>query len=211
MYKEARAIFRYDYGILHLNLKAYENLGLSKPIVIKLVSCCPSLLIGDIDPKFSGVLERFKVLGIKNDEIGGFLSGKNMYDWGTILETLNFLDRVGYTKEQLGNLVKENPALLFPGSGKKKILPKINCLKNWLGYPLESIVAFPAYLCYDMERINHRFSMYAWLRERGAAEAMLSLSTILACSDARFANYFVEVHPEGSAEGASQKKSLLSI
>ncbi|XWS16052.1 hypothetical protein CRYUN_Cryun34aG0052800 [Craigia yunnanensis] len=352
MYKEASDIFGYDYGLLALKLQAYENLGLSRPIVIKLVSCCSSLLVGSVDAEFAGVLERFKVLGMKNDEIGGFLSGKGMYDWGRMVDTLNFLDRVGYTEEQLGNLFKTNLALLFLGSGKKvyvlfgrllklglrmnevyslfmqnshilsvnctknlckaldflfdiamrvediahivsthmelmgscslkgpktvcrelnvkkdelcqiikedplkwfsvasksevqsrgqvaskdpskylektafllrlgylensnemlkalkqfrgrgdqlqerfdclvnagldcnvvknliKHAPmvlnqskavidkKIDCLKNWLGYPLESVVAFPAYLCYDMERINHRFSMYVWLRE----------------------------------------------
>ncbi|XP_022715433.1 transcription termination factor MTEF18, mitochondrial-like isoform X2 [Durio zibethinus] len=398
MYKEAREIFGYDYGVLALELQVYENLGLSKPTVIKLVSCCPSLLVGGVDSEFAGFLERIKVLGIKNDEIGGYLSVKGMYDWGRMLDTLNFLDRIGYTKEQLGDLFKTNPAVLFQGSGKKVyvlfgrllklglkmnevyslfmqnphilsvkctknlckaldflfdismgiedivhivsthmelmgscslkgpktvcrelnvkkdelcqiikedplkwfsvasksgfqssvqvastdpsnylektafllrlgylensdemlkalkqfrgrgdqlqerfdclvnagldcndvknlirhapmvlnqsrdvIEKKIDCLKNWLGYPLESVVAFPAYLCYDMERINHRFSMYVWLRERGAAKAMLSLSTILACSDARFVKYFVKVHPEGPTKWEGIKKSLHSI
>ncbi|XP_012484771.1 transcription termination factor MTEF18, mitochondrial [Gossypium raimondii] len=395
MYKESREIFEYDYGILASKLKAYENLGLSKAIVIKLVSCCPSLLVGGVDAEFAAVLEWFKELGMKKDEIGGFVSGKGIYDWGRMLDTLDFLDRVGYTDEQLHNLLKTNPALLFQGSGKKvyvlfgrllklglkmnevyslfmqnphilsvkctknfckaldflfdivmqtedivhivstrmelmgsyslkgpktvcrelnvkrdelcqiikedplkwfdvaskskiqssirvaskdpstflektaflsrlgylensdemlkalkqfrgrgdqlqerfdclvnagldsnvvknliKQAPmvlnqskdllekKIDCLTNWLGYPLESVVAFPAYLCYDMERINQRFSMYAWLRERGAAKSMLSLSTILACSDARFVKYFVLVHPEGPAKWDSLKNSL---
>ncbi|MBA0753202.1 hypothetical protein Gogos_022135 [Gossypium gossypioides] len=395
MYKESREIFEYDYGILASKLKAYENLGLSKAIVIKLVSCCPPLLVGGVDAEFAAVLEWFKELGMKKDEIGGFVSGKGIYDWGRMLDTLDFLDRVGYTDEQLHNLLKTNPALLFQGSGKKvyvlfgrllklglkmnevyslfmqnphilsvkctknfckaldflfdiamqtedivhivstrmelmgsyslkgprtvcrelnvkrdelcqiikedplkwfdvaskskiqssvrvaskdpstflektaflsrlgylensdemlkalkqfrgrgdqlqerfdclvnagldsnvvknliKQAPmvlnqskdllekKIDCLTNWLGYPLESVVAFPAYLCYDMERINQRFSMYAWLRERGAAKSMLSLSTILACSDARFVKYFVLVHPEGPAKWDSLKNSL---
>ncbi|MBA0767358.1 hypothetical protein Gotri_016250 [Gossypium trilobum] len=395
MYKESREIFEYDYGILASKLKAYENLGLSKATVIKLVSCCPSLLVGGVDAEFAAVLEWFKELGMKKDEIGGFVSGKGIYDWGRMLDTLDFLDRVGYTDEQVHSLLKTNPALLFQGSGKKvyvlfgrllklglkmnevyslfmqnphilsvkctknfckaldflfdivmqtedivhivstrmelmgsyslkgpktvcrelnvkrdelcqiikedplkwfdvaskskiqssirvaskdpstflektaflsrlgylensdemlkalkqfrgrgdqlqerfdclvnagldsnvvknliKQAPmvlnqskdllekKIDCLTNWLGYPLESVVAFPAYLCYDMERINQRFLMYAWLRERGAAKLMLSLSTILACSDARFVKYFVLVHPEGPAKWDSLKNSL---
>ncbi|XP_021293642.1 transcription termination factor MTEF18, mitochondrial-like [Herrania umbratica] len=398
MYKVAREIFGYDYGVLALKLQAYEILGLSKPTVIKLVSCCPSLLVGGVDTEFAGALEKLKVLGIKNDDIGGYLSGKGMYDWGRMLDMLNFLDRVGYNEEQLGNLFKTNPALLFEGSGKKVyvlfgrliklglrmnevhslfkqnphilsvkctknhlkaldflfdiamdtediahivsrhvelmgscslkgpktvcrelnvekeelcqiikedplkwfslaskskvqssgqvaskdtskylektafllrlgylensdemlkalkqfrgrgdqlqerfdclvnagldcnvvkklirhapmvlnqskdvIEKKIDCLKNWLGYPLESVVAFPAYLCYDMERISRRFSMYVWLRERGAAKPKLSLSTLLACSDARFVKYFVDVHPKGPAKWESLNKSLHSI
>ncbi|KAE8734225.1 protein PHR1-LIKE 1-like [Hibiscus syriacus] len=397
MYKEVREIFGYDYGKLALELQAYENLGLSKPIVIKLVSYCPSLLVGCVNADFAAVLERFEALGMKKDEIGGFVSGKGMYDWSRMLDALDFLERVGYTKEQLRDLFKTNPTLLFQGSGKKvyvlfgrllklglemnkvyslfmlnphilsvngtknlckaldflfdiamqseditcivsahmelmglyslkgpktvcrelnvkkdelcqiikanpikwftlasksevqcsmqvaqkhpstylektafllrlgylensdemlkalkkfrgrgdqlqerfdclvnagldsnvvknliKHAPmvlnqskevlekKIDCLKNWLGYPIESVVAFPTYLCYEMERINQRFLMYAWLRERGAAKAMLSLSTILACSDTRFVKYFVEVHPEGPAKWESLKKSSSS-
>ncbi|TYJ17876.1 hypothetical protein E1A91_A09G084000v1 [Gossypium mustelinum] len=381
-----------DYGIPRIKMgKMYKD----KPIIIKLVSCCPSLLVGGVDAEFAAVLEWFKELGMEKDEIGGFVSGKGIYDWGRMLDTLDFLDRVGYTDEQLHNLLKTNPALLFQGSGKKvyvlfgqllklglkmnevyslfmqnphillvkctknffkaldflfdiamqtedivhivstrmelmgsyslkgpktvcrelnvkrdelcqiikedplkwfdvaskskiqssiqvaskdpstflektaflsrlgylensdemlkalkqfrgrgdqlqerfdclvnagldsnivknliKQAPmvlnqlkhllekKIDCLTNWLGYLLESVVAFPAYLCYDMERINQRFSMCAWLRERGAAKLMLSLSTILACSDARFVKYFVLVHPEGPAKWDSLKNSL---
>ncbi|OMO70441.1 Mitochodrial transcription termination factor-related protein [Corchorus capsularis] len=396
LYKEARGIFGYDHGVLALKLQAYENLGLSKATVINLVSCCPSLLVGGVDAEFAGVLKRLKVFGIKSDEIGGYLSDKGRYDWGRMLDVLNFLDRLGYTEEQFGNLLKTNPALLFEGSGKKVyvlfgrliklglrmnevyslfvqnpnilsvkctknifkaldfliyiameteditdtvathmelmgscslksprtvcmelniekeelcqivkedplkwfslaasakskvqssrkavskdtsryhekarfllrlgylensdemlkalkqfrgradqlqerfdclvnagfdpsvvknlirrapmvlsqskglIEKKLDCVKNLLGYPLETIVPFPAYLGYDLERINHRLSMYVWVRERGAAKPMLSLSTILACSNSRFVKYFVNVHPEGPSKWESIKRS----
>jgi hypothetical protein len=95
------------------------------------------------------------------------------------------------------NIVKQAPMVL--NQTKDVIEKKIDCLRNYLAYPLESVVAFPAYLCYDMERISQRFSMDVWLRERGAAKPTLSLSTLLACSDARFVRYFVDVHPEGPA------------
>lgn len=386
MYKEEDEIFGYDYGILALKLQAYENLGLSRPTVIKLVSCCPSLLIGGVNGEFVKVLERLKGLELESDWIGGYLSSKSTYNWNRMLDTVDFLHKVGYGEEQMRNLFKTNPALLFEGSGKKvyvlfsqflklglkmneiyslfihnpeilsgkcvknllravnflleiglgtedianiisthiqllgsctlkgpktmckelkvgrdglcqimkedslkllslaskskikiseqasSLVPskhlekttfllrlgyiensdemtkalkqfrgrpdqlqerfdclvqagldcntvtnivkhapmvlnqsreviekKIDCLRNYLGYPLESVVAFPAYLCYDMERISQRFSMYVWLRERGAAKPTLSLSTLLACSDARFERYFVDVHPEGPA------------
>jgi hypothetical protein len=58
MYKEIKEIFEYDHGILALKLQAYETLGLSRPIVIKLISCCPSLLIGGVKSEFVKVLER---------------------------------------------------------------------------------------------------------------------------------------------------------
>ncbi|XP_031280770.1 transcription termination factor MTEF18, mitochondrial-like [Pistacia vera] len=394
MYKEAREIFGYDYGILSSKLQAYENLGLSRNTVIKLVSCCPSLLIGDVDDQFIKVLEKLKGLGFKNDWIGGYLSGKSTYNWNRTVDTMEFLEKVGYREEQLCDLFKTNPGLVFEGSGRKVYLlvgqllklglkmneiyclfmqkpqllsgkctknllqavgflveigmrmenianivskhaelmgscslkgPKTVCsslkvnrdglcqiikddplklfhlasktkikiyeqaelqnpskhlekttfllrlgyvenseemtkalkkfrgrgdqlqerfdclveagldtnivrriikhapmvlnqskeviekkmdfLKNCLGFPIDSVVAFPSYLCYDLERINHRFTMYVSLRERGAAKPKLSLSTILACSDAKFVKYFVDVHPEGPAIWESIRKS----
>lgn len=394
MYKEAREIFGYDYGLLTLKLQAYENLGLSQMAVIKLVSCCPSLLVGGVDSEFIKVLQKLNRVGFKNDWIGGYVSGEDSYNWKRMLDTMDFLDKVGHSEEQLRNLFKTNPALVFEGSGKKVyvvfgrllklglkmsevyslfrqnpqilsakcaknlfravdillcigmgaedignivstqinlfcssslkgpktlckelkvkedslcqiiredplklfklasksevksteqlaseypskklekaafllrlgfvensdemtkalkrfrgrgdqlqerfdcliqagldynaalslikhapmvlnqtkdvIEKKIDCLTNCLGYPLESVITFPAYLCYDLERINHRFKMYVWLIDRGAAKPTLSLSTILACSDARFVKYFVDVDPEGPAVWESLRTS----
>ncbi|VVA22679.1 PREDICTED: mRNAion termination [Prunus dulcis] len=390
MYKEAKEIFGYDYGVLALKLQAYENLGISKATVIKLVSCCPLLLVGGVNSDFVKVHEKLKRLGLGMDWIGGYASGNSTYNWDRMFDTMDFLDKVGYTEEQMCVLFELNPALLLEGSGKNvyvlfgrllklglemnevyslfmqnpqvlsvkcmknlllavdflfeigmgteemadivandveflssssfkrpktvckdlkvkrdgllqmikedphKVLTlaskskgknqlisplpskhlektsflvrlgyiensdemmkalkkfrgrgdqlqerfdclvqagldcnvvsnivkqaphvlnqskdviemKISCLTNCLRYPLDSVVAFPAYLCYDMDRINLRFSMYAWLREKGAAKPMLSLSTLLACSDARFVKYYVDVHPEGPAMWESFK------
>ncbi|KAH7838811.1 hypothetical protein Vadar_031456 [Vaccinium darrowii] len=397
IYKEAIEVFRYDYGILDSKLKAYEELGLSKSTVIKLVSCCPCLLVGNINKELMGLVEKLKAFGFGNDWIGGYLSSRSSYNWTRILETMGFLGEVGYSQPQMGSLFKTNPGLLSEGSGKriymlvgrllklglkmseiysfflqnpqilsakcaknvcqavcflyeigmetegiasivatniqtlgaislnrsrtvlkklevekdtlclmikedplmflslvaksdvdsieqecsknqsrfvekttfllklgyvenseemtkalkkfrgrgdqlqdrfdclvqagldsnvvanmikhapsvinqsKDILEKkIDCLRNCLGYPLESIKVFPSYLGYDLGRINLRFSMYAWLRERGAAKPTLSLSTILACSDARFVRDLVEKDPEGPAKWGSLKKSASS-
>lgn len=393
MYKEAREIFGYDCGVLTSKLQAYEYLGLSKGTVVKLVSCCPWLLIGGVNNELVKFLEKLKYLGLGMDWIGGYASDNCTYNWNRMLDTMDFLDDVGYTKQQMCSLFERNPALLLEGSGKnvyvlfgrllklglemnevyslfmqypqvlsvkstryllqaldylievgmgtdeiadvvvsdleflsssrlkrpstvrrelkvgrdgllqviredprkllrlaskskattskqvvsqvpynhlektsflmrlgyaenseemikalKKfrgrgdqlqerfdclveagldcnvvmnmikqapmvlnqskdmIVKKIACLTSCIGYPLESLEAFPAYLCYDMDRINLRFSMYSWLREKRAAKPMLSLSTLLACSDARFAKYYVDIHPEGPIMWESLKK-----
>lgn len=393
MYKEAREVFAYDYGLLASKLRAYENLGLGKGTVIKLVSCCPSLLIGQICTGFFKVLEKLSRLGIGKDWIGGYISCRSTYNWNRMLDTMDFLAKVGYTEIQMHNLFKSNPSLLLEDSGKKvyvlfgrlvklgvkmdeaysmfkqhpEILSgkylknilravdflfdiglgaedvaclvshhilllgsctlkgpktvctelkvgkeglcqiirddpsklftlasksklkisehvscpdpakhlekttfllklgylensdemakalkqfrgrgdqlqerfdclvkagldcnvvtniirhapmvlnqskdvlqeKIDCLRNCLGYPLDTIVAFPSYLCYKMERIKTRFSMYRWLRDKGASKPNLSLSSVLVCSDARFVKYFVDVHPEGPTMWESFKK-----
>ena len=395
MYKEVQAIFRCDFGVLGSKFRAYEELGLSRSTVVKLVSCCPRLLVGGVNSEFVMVLDRLRGLGFENDWIGAYLSGKSSYNWQRMHDTIDFLEKVGYSEEQMSFLFKTYPELLFESSGKKvyvlvgrllklglkmkevlslflqnpKILSKkcaknlwqavgflfeigmeiediasmvfshvqllcsyslkspetvlkslnvgredlcqflkedpsallslasksktnimehatfhnaskhfekttfllrlgyvensdemlkalklfrgrgdqlqerfdclvqagldcnvvsnmikqapsvlnqtkyviekkINCLRNCLGYPLQSVVAFPSYLCYDMERIDLRFSMYEWLRDKGAAKSNLSLSTILACSDARFVKYFVDVHPEGPAQWERLRKSL---
>lgn len=395
MYKEVQAIFRYELGLLGSKVRAYEGLGLSRSTVIKLVSCCPWLLVGGVNSQFVMVLKRVKGLGFESDWIGGYLSGKSSYNWKRMHDTIDFLEKVGYSEEQMVSLFKTNPELLFEGSGKKfyvligrllklgfkmkgvlslflqnpqilskkcvknlwqavgflfeigmkvedivsivsshvqllcscslkgprtvlrslkvgreglcqiikedpsellslaskskinsmehvtcqnpskhlekttfllrlgyvensdemfkalklfrgrgdqlqerfdclvqagldcnvvsnmikqapsvlnqtkyVIEKKIDCLRNCLGYPLQSVVAFPSYLCYDIERINLRFSMYVWLRDKGAAKSNLSLSTILACSDARFVKYFVDVHPEGPAQWERLRKLL---
>ncbi|GAV76237.1 mTERF domain-containing protein [Cephalotus follicularis] len=394
IYLEAKEIFGFDCGVLAVKFKAYENLGLSRITVIKLVSCCPPLLIGGVDREFVRLVEKLNGLCIQNDWVGGYLFAKGTYNWNRTVETMTFLDRVGYSEDQLRSLFKTNPALVFEGSGKnvyvlfgrllklglnmnevyslfmenpqilspkclKNLLhgmgflfdirmemedianivtthielmgscllkgpktvckelkvkrdglcqiikedplkffslaskskikldkliasrdprkhaekaefllrlgyvenseeltkalkqfrgrgdqlqerfdclveaglphniassiikkapmvlnqtkdvieKKIDCLKNYIGYPVESVVACPAYLCYDLKRITHRFIMYAWLRERAVAKPMLSLSTIISCSEARFVKYFVQVDPEGPAMWKSLKTS----
>ncbi|XP_043693388.1 transcription termination factor MTEF18, mitochondrial-like [Telopea speciosissima] len=406
MFKEGAEIFRYDFGVLASKLQAYEELGLSKPTVIKLVICCPRFLIGSVNMDFFQVLEKLKGLGMKQDWIKGYLSDNRTYDWNKMLGTMCFLEEVGFNSKDMGKLFKTHPGFLLEGSGKKiyilvglllklglvmnevlfllkqhprilagnfasnlceavhfmseigietedigkivstntqllgsysllkprtvlkklkinpdklceiikddpqklislasqskissieevpgldrrhkvavddgrhllekttflvrlgfiensdemlkalkqfrgrgdqlqerfdclvnsgldchdvsnmiKVAPsvlnqtkdviekKIDYLVNCLGYPLESVVSFPSYLCYDIERIRLRFSMYIWLRERGAAKPMFALSTILACSDARFVRYFVTRHPEGPNEWERLKKSMSS-
>lgn len=393
MYKEARQIFRYEYGVLDLKLRAYEELGLSKSMVIKLVICCPSLLIGGVNAMFLQVLEELKSFGIEYNCIQKRLSDKNTYHWDRMLETLAFLNEMGCSKNDIGILLKNYPGFLFDDSGRKvyvlvsllmklgvgmneildlllqhprivagnfsknlwqaihflyeigmetedigrivqthphvlgscvslrkpqvvlsklnigceqlcdlikmdpiflsnlasrskfRLLPgsdkdhektafllrlgfvensdemtkalkqfrgrgdqlqdrfdclvntgldchdvsnmiktspsvlnqsreviemKIDHLINSLGYPLESVIPFPTYLCYDIERIKLRFSMYNWLRVRGAVRPVVALSTILACSEARFMKYVVSLHSEGPEVWERLKKQSCS-
>lgn len=110
-------------------------------------------------------------------------------------ERFDCLVRAGLGVNAVSGLVKQAPMVL--NQSKDVIEKKIDYLTNHLGYPLETIVSFPTYLCYDKRRIMQRFSMYAWLKVKAGSNKMLSLSTLLACSDARFVKYFVDVHPEG--------------
>ncbi|XP_073156818.1 transcription termination factor MTEF18, mitochondrial-like [Henckelia pumila] len=123
-------------------------------------------------------------------------------------ERFDCLVQAGLDFNAVMSMVKQAPTLL--NQTKDVLEKKINCLKNYLGYPVDSIASFPSYLCYDMERIILRFSMYLWLREKGSAKPSLSLGTLLACSEARFVRYFVIVHPEGPFMWENLKKYLAS-
>lgn len=123
-------------------------------------------------------------------------------------ERFDCLVEAGLDCNVASDIIKQAPTVL--NQSKDVIQKKIDCLKHCLGYPLESIIAFPAFLGYDLDRINLRFSMYAWLRKKGAAKPMLTLSTILACSDKRFEKYFVNVHPEGPSMWECLKSSAPS-
>ncbi|ONK81868.1 uncharacterized protein A4U43_C01F33690 [Asparagus officinalis] len=404
MYKEGMEIFRYDFGVLSLKLQAYERLGLSKPTIIKLVTCCPALLVGDINVDFLSVLEKLKNFGVELDWIRGSLSDKSKYEWNRILEMLRFLDGIGCNKKELSMFIKEHPRFVFDDSGKKiyilvavllklglkreeillffeqypriltgsftknlwrsvqflseigmeskdiasivskhaqalgsayclqpklvlensnmsakklcevikkdpsqfsvltsrrktsstplpkiegtflkektafllklgfvensdemakalskfrgrgdqlqerfdclvnagldchtvsemvRLVPpvlnqstdvvqkKLDYLLNDLGYTLESLVAFPTFLCYNLEKIKLRFAMYKWLKENGVVIATknrkmvsstVALSTLLACSDARFVKYVVSLHPGGAKVWERLKSSSL--
>ncbi|XP_042419053.1 transcription termination factor MTEF18, mitochondrial-like [Zingiber officinale] len=401
MYKEETEIFRYDFGVLHSKLCAYEALGLSKPTMINLVTCCPSLLVGGVNANFHKVLGKLKSLGIELDWIRGCLSDKSFYNWKWILGMLNFLDGIGCDKNELSSLVRNNPNFVFDDSGKKiyivvaillklglrksnilvlfvqypqilagnftknllqsvhflaeigmlsddiasilsshaqvlgscsckkpdvvltdlnvskitlceiikedpsqfgtlvskkkvdvlifrnmdghflqektnfllklgfiensdemakalgkfrgrgdqlqerldvlvnagldcntvsqmiKAVPailnqsidsiekKIDFLLNHMGYSIESLVDFPAFLCYNIDKIKLRFTMYAWLKERKvttprkAVHSNVALSTILACSDTRFVKYVVNLHPDGPNEWEKLKLGFI--
>lgn len=388
MYLEACEIFSYDFGVLQRKLRAYKESGLSRSTVIQLVTCCPSLLVGDVNEDLVEIFNRLRRLELGDDLIGGYVSSKGNCSWRRVLDTMCFLDEAGYDARGLQVLIKKSPALLFEGPGKqiyvligrllkfglkmneayalflenpdllspkcvknlckalyflfeigmekdvvaeivvhhikllslhslkgpktvvrdfkgdksrlrqviteeplklftlasksniksfensgklsektaflvrlgyiknsdemthalKKfrgrgdqlqerfdclveagldcnvvsnmikqaptvlnqskdvLITKLNFLKN-IGYPVESIENFPSYLCYETTRISLRFSMYEWLRKIGSAKPMLSVSTLLACSDARFKKYFVDIHPEGPAIWESLRKS----
>ncbi|XP_020235283.1 transcription termination factor MTEF18, mitochondrial-like [Cajanus cajan] len=383
IYQQAKEVFGYPSGLLLSKFRGYENLGLSRSMVIKLVVCCPSLLVGETCSELVMVLDWLKKIGIEHDWIGNYLSCLKTYESRRMLDAMEFLHKVGYSEEQMHNLFKENPALLLEGlekvyvflgrafklglnknviyssfieyphilsnkcvknllgvigflysigmdtdgisnilsnhmqllsahplkgpksvclqlkirktdlcqiikddplklislasklkqnstvqlscdepskhldkttfllklgyaenseemakavkkfrgrgdqlqerfdclveagldyniaikmiqrapmilnQNKVVIQKKIDFLRNILGYPLDCIVSFPAYLCYDLERIMLRFSMYAWVAERKASKPMMTLSTILACSNEKFVKYVVNVHPEG--------------
>ncbi|XP_078444066.1 transcription termination factor MTEF18, mitochondrial-like [Wolffia australiana] len=110
-------------------------------------------------------------------------------------ERFDCLVAAGLDCHAVAAIVKEAPPMLNQRTAVLR--QKIEYLVNDLGYPVESLLSFPTYLCYSPRRIKLRFAMHGWLKQRGKGKEMVSLSTILAGSNARFVNYFVNRHPDG--------------
>ncbi|KAL5545481.1 hypothetical protein UlMin_005168 [Ulmus minor] len=119
IYKEALEVFRYEYGILMSKLVAYENLGLTQSIVVKLIVCCPRLLIGDVNVDFVKVLEEMNSLGLEVSWVVGNLLEGISYNWRRMLEFLFTFSKIGFSKEQLVELISKSPVILFEGSGDR--------------------------------------------------------------------------------------------
>ncbi|KAL5707900.1 hypothetical protein ACHQM5_018751 [Ranunculus cassubicifolius] len=121
-------------------------------------------------------------------------------------ERFDCLVNAGLDVHVVSNMIRLAPPVL--NQTKDLIETKINYLVNDVGFPITSLEKFPMYLGYNMEKITLRLSMYKWMKERGRRTQ--TLSSILACSDARFLKYYVNIHPDGPAEWERLQKSLSS-
>lgn len=135
MYLKEKEIFGYEPGSLGWKLLAYEDLGLTKGSVIRVVAISPSLLIGDLNQNFVQLLEELKSLGIGCNWIVGQLSENNLYNWSKMLRVLYFFSEVVLDKEELGGLFERNSDFLLDASGYRAysligVLLKLGCAMN---------------------------------------------------------------------------------
>ncbi|KAG8646836.1 hypothetical protein MANES_09G033000v8 [Manihot esculenta] len=121
VYKEAGEIFRYDYGALAMKLKAYEELGLDRSFMAKMIVFFPSLLIGDVNVDFIESLEILRKGGIKLHWIEEHLSENSSYNWSHLHATLYLFSKTGYSYEQIGVLISQHPGIIFEGSGDRTL------------------------------------------------------------------------------------------
>ncbi|XP_027069628.1 transcription termination factor MTEF18, mitochondrial isoform X2 [Coffea arabica] len=114
----------------------------------------------------------------------------------------------GFSKKDVAEMVKESPNIL--NLSKDAIETKIEFLVNDLGYPVSILRKFPPCISYKIERIKLRLTMYNWLKDQGAVEPNLALSTVLATADKLFIKTYVEQHPEGPAVYERLKQTICS-
>lgn len=123
-------------------------------------------------------------------------------------ERFDCLVKAGLQRKDVCEMLRGSPQIL--NQTKNVIEMKIHFLLNELGYPISSLVTFPSYLAYTVERVKLRLSMYNWLVVQGTAEPMLALSTIVACSDKKFIKQFVDHHPRGPQVWQELKEKIYS-
>lgn len=132
IYREAREVFSFGHGVLASKLKALEELGLCRTSVIKLVIATPVVLVRDPNVELK-ILEWLDDIGIQRDWISQFLSAKKSYDWRKMVRVPQFFINLGFTKEGVGKLVRQNPDFLLDGSGKMLFTAVLMMLKAGCG------------------------------------------------------------------------------
>lgn len=107
----------------------------------------------------------------------------------------DFLVKTGLDPEHVVQMITMAPHVL---NQKIHVLEsKISFLVNDMGYPLSTLVIFPSFLSFTVERTKLRFLMYNWLLEKGVIATGLALSTLLATADKHFVKRYVVRHPMG--------------
>ena len=107
----------------------------------------------------------------------------------------DFLVKTGLDPEHVVQMITMAPHVL---NQKIHVLEsKISFLVNDMGYPLSTLVFFPSFLSFTVERTKLRFLMYNWLLEKGVIATGLALSTLLATADKHFVKRYVVRHPMG--------------
>ncbi|XP_004493712.1 transcription termination factor MTEF18, mitochondrial-like [Cicer arietinum] len=119
----------------------------------------------------------------------------------------DFIVKAGLTREDVCRMIRVSPQILNQNTDRVKM--KIEYLVKE-GYSVSDLVTFPSYLSYTPIRFKLRMSMYNWLKEQGAAEQGLALSTIIACTDKVFIQQYVNRHPSGLQVWEDLQKEIQS-
>ncbi|XP_065857409.1 transcription termination factor MTEF18, mitochondrial-like isoform X2 [Euphorbia lathyris] len=121
IYEQAGQVFRYEYGVLALKLKAYEELGFEQSFMAKMIVCSPYLLIGDVNVDFIKSMEILRKGGRQCCWIEQHLSENSSINWSQLHTLLNLLRNTAYSEEDLSLLLSRHPGIVFESSGEKTL------------------------------------------------------------------------------------------
>lgn len=123
-------------------------------------------------------------------------------------ERFDCVMKFGLDRKDVIEMAKTSPQIF---NQKKEVLEmKIDFCVNDLGCPVSYLVAFPSYLSYKIPRVKLRVTMYNWLKEEGGIGAVLSLSTVIACTEHFFLKKYVKLHPKGLEVWQDRKEKIYS-
>uniref|UniRef100_A0A0E0AIN8 Uncharacterized protein n=1 Tax=Oryza glumipatula TaxID=40148 RepID=A0A0E0AIN8_9ORYZ len=141
-----------------------------------------------------GKLEFLKSIGYGENEIATKIIAVLHSNRDTLQERFDCLLERGLEYKMLCQIVSVFPKIL--NQGKKMLNDKLNYMTKELGYSVEYLELFPAFLCFDLEnRVKPRYTMLRWLRENGLLRRTLAPATVLANSEKRFISNLYNVHP----------------
>lgn len=118
IYKEAPEIFGYGPGVLESKLQLFDEVGLDRVTLVNVIYSNPYLLVGNVDREFLRFLEKLKSAGIEHDWIWKQLLKGISYNWSHLFEVLLLFIKLGFSEDQLGKVIGDNPELLFETSGR---------------------------------------------------------------------------------------------
>ncbi|CAN6205395.1 unnamed protein product [Urochloa humidicola] len=139
-------------------------------------------------------LEFLKSIGYGENEIATKIIPVLHSTKDFLQERFDYLLERGVEYTMLCRILTVFPKVL--NQGKDVLNEKLNYLTEELGYCIEYLDCFPAFLCFDLEnRVKPRYTMLRWLREHGLLRKHLAPATVLANSEKRFITTLYLVHP----------------
>ncbi|KAK0584410.1 hypothetical protein LWI29_012850 [Acer saccharum] len=120
IFKEAMEVFRHDFGILPSKLQAYEELGLHRSFIGKVIVFSPQILIGDSNVEFVKVIEILKNMGLGFSWIEERVKS-NPCNWRMMFSFLNLFSQFDSDEKPLSRLIQQHPGLLLEGSGDRAL------------------------------------------------------------------------------------------
>ncbi|XP_057450743.1 transcription termination factor MTEF18, mitochondrial-like [Lotus japonicus] len=102
--------------------------------------------------------------------------------------------RSGVEFSKLCKQIRIQPKIL--SQNPENIENKINFLCQEMGYSVELLDSFPAFLCFNLEnRIKPRYRFYMWVMEKGLLTKNYSIATMIATSNKDFVGRIFKIHP----------------
>ncbi|XP_047338111.1 transcription termination factor MTEF18, mitochondrial-like [Impatiens glandulifera] len=109
-------------------------------------------------------------------------------------ERFDCMIRQGFCFSRLCKMLNFTPKLLNQNS--EILEKKIKFLSFEMGTSAQYLDAFPAFLCYDLEkRIQPRYKFHMWLTDTGLCTKNYSLASLIATSEKNFIARISNIHP----------------